>query len=135
MSEEQDPYVQLLKRQIKRAETLTTENLACRRGALGHHWSPVQPDFDTKIRGAVAVAYQCQGCLGIKRGVMSKRFGEWLAEPRVEYPDDYLLVRTGNEPTVSAQSVRAAFVARIQSDIEGLPEMVALEHHGGIPAD
>jgi hypothetical protein len=126
---EQDPYVELLKRQIKRADTLTTEHLTCRRGALGHHWMAVQPDFKTNVRGAVPVAYQCQGCLCIKRGVVSKRFGEWLANPSIEYPDGYLLSKAGNEPTVSAQSVRAAFVARVQSDIEGLPEMIALEHH------
>ena len=85
MSEEQDPYVQLLKRQIKRAETLTAEHLTCRRGALGHHWQAVQPDFQTKVRGALAVAYQCQGCLCIKRGVVSKRYGEWLAKPIIEF--------------------------------------------------
>jgi hypothetical protein len=89
----------------------------------------VQPDFQTNVRGALAVAYQCQGCLCIKRGVVSKRFGEWLANPTIEYPDGYLLSKADNEPTVSAQSVRAAFVARVQSDIEGLPDMIALEHH------
>lgn len=124
---EQDPYIALLKRQIKTAETLTTEHLSCRRGALGHSWMAVQPDFEIKVRGAIAVAYQCQSCLAIKRGTVSKRFGEWLSPPHTEYPEGYLIPRKKESgASVSAQSVRAAFVARVQSEIGKLPPMTVL---------
>ena len=128
MTEEKDPYVELLKRQIKRTDQLTPEHLGCRRGAMGHNWEPVPPDFNVKIRGAAAVASQCQRCFAIKRGVVSKRYGEWLSPPNIEYPEGYLIPKVPNEtgPTVSAQAVRAAFVSRVQSAIESLRPMVVL---------
>lgn len=130
MTTEQDPYVQLLKRQISRARQLSTEHLSCRRGALGHNWLAVRPDFEVKVKGALAVAYQCQSCLAIKRGVVSKRFGEWLSNPNVEYPDNYLIRKEKGEsgPSLSAQSVRATFVARVQAELDGLPPITELRH-------
>lgn len=128
MSEEADPYLALLKRQIHRTDQLSAEHLGCRRGALGHHWQPVKPDFDIKVRGALAVAYQCSHCYAIKRGTVSKRFGEWLSPPNIEYPEGYLIPKVPNEtgPTVSAQAVRAAFVQRVQGNVEKLQDMVVL---------
>ena len=133
MTEEKDPYVELLKRQIKRTDQLTPEHLGCRRGAMGHNWEPVSPDFDIKIRGAIAVAYQCQRCYAIKRGVVSKRYGEWLSPPSIEYPEGYLIPKAAGEtgPTVSAQAVRAAFIKRVQSAIEDLRPMVVLHEPVG----
>lgn len=131
MPTEQDPYVELLKRQIKRAQQLDDNHLGCRRGALGHAWIAVRPDLDVKIRGAAAVAYQCQSCLAIKRGVVSKRYGEWLSNPTIEYPDGYLVRKEDGEmgPALSAQSVRAEFVARTLKDLGGLPPIHELDHH------
>ena len=128
MSEEQDPYVALLKRQIKRTDILSENHLMCRRGALGHAWAPVEPDFDVKVRGATAVAFQCQRCYAIKRGTVSNRYGEWLSPPHFEYPEGYLIPKEPDEigPTVSAQAVRAAFVKRVQSNAEALLPMVLL---------
>lgn len=125
---EQDPYLALLKRQIKRTDQLSETHLGCRRGALGHHWQPVKPDFEIKVSGALAVAYQCSHCYAIKRGTVSKRFGEWLSPPNIEYPEGYLIPKAHDEigPTVSAQAVRAAFVKRVQAAIEDLDDMVVL---------
>lgn len=127
---EQDPYLALLKRQTTRAKQLSTEHLSCRRGALGHNWVAVRPDFDIAVRGALAVAFQCQSCLAIKRGVVSKRFGEWLTQPHTEYPDKYLVPREKGEtgPSLSAQSVRAVFVERILADLSELPPITPLQH-------
>ena len=128
MTEANDPYIELLKRQIKRTDIISAEHLGCRRGAMGHNWEPVQPDFDVKVRGASSVAYQCQRCFAIKRGVVSNRYGEWLTQPSIEYPEGYLIPREPNEtgPTVSAQAVRAAFVNRVQSKVTELTKMVVL---------
>lgn len=122
---EPDPYLKLLRRQIDRTNLLSDTHLGCRRGALGHNWEPVKPDHEAKVRGAVAVAFQCSRCDAIKRGIVSKRYGEWLAKPIIEYPEGYLLVKDPNEkgPQMSAQAVRAAFVARVQASIDALPPM------------
>lgn len=124
----QDPYLALLIRQIKRTDQLAVNHLGCRRGALGHHWEPVKPDFEVNVRGAIAVAYQCSHCYAIKRGTVSKRFGEWLSPPNIEYPEGYLIPKVNDEigPTVSAQAVRAAFVHRVQGSIENLNDIVVL---------
>ena len=131
MATEKDPYIQLLNRQIKRTDRLSVTHLGCRRGAQGHSWIPVKPDFEVKVRGATAVAFQCQQCLAIKRGVVSNRYGEWLSKPTIEYPEGYLIPKAKGEtgPTVSAQAVRAAFVKRVQSQIDHLQDMTVL---GGV---
>ena len=132
---EQDPYVELLKRQIARAKNIDPSLLGCRRGALSHAWQAVQPDFKVSVRGAAAVAYQCERCQAIKRGVISKKYGEWLSTPQIEYPDGYLVHREDGEtgPALSSQSVRAAFTAQVIKDLAELPEITPLQHHPHIP--
>lgn len=126
MSEPKDPYLTLLDRQIKRTVELTFDHLSCRQGALNHSWQPVEPDFSTNLRGARAMAMQCTRCFAIKRYVVSKRYGEYLSDPVIEYPEGYLLTRRSGEKgrVVSAQAVRAAFVKRLEDE---LPPMVVLE--------
>lgn len=124
---EKDPYLVILDRQTKKAESIDPGLLACRRGAQGHHWEAVAPDFETKLRGAKAVAFQCSNCYAIKRGVVSTRFGEWLDQPRTEYPDGYLVTRDPNTigPTLSAQAVRRAFVKLLDDNLDSIVEL----HH------
>lgn len=126
MTEPKDPYLSLLDRQIKRTTELSFDHLSCRQGALNHSWQPVEPDFATKLRGARARADQCTRCFAIKRYVVSRRYGEYLSDPKIEYPEGYLLNRRAQEKgrIVSAQAVRAAFVKRLEDD---LPPMVILD--------
>jgi hypothetical protein len=138
---EKDPYVELLDVQIKSTKALSTEHLSCRRGAMGHAWQPVQPDWDPHTRGVVPVASQCSRCLTIRRQNVSKRFGEQLTTPTYEYPEGYQLRRDGDTkgPALMAQAVRAAFVQRMLKDVNDLPEIVQLDHivreEAGVPTE
>lgn len=103
--------VAILRRQIKRAETL--EYLACRRGADSHQWERRIPDFEPEL--GVPVAWQCLRCLTIKRQVHSKR-GELLASD-YEYPDGYLYHSDSTDSKMerlfTPQAVRAAYNNRV----------------------
>ena len=111
--------LQLLNRQIKRVAAIETELLSCRQGALSHAWHLVQPDFDTGISGARAVAQQCRRCLTIKRYIVSVRYGEILSAASYEYPDGYTVKKDPEETgrVISSQAVRAEFSKRITPDM------------------
>lgn len=120
---EKNPRLALIDRQIKRIAQIDTVLLTCRQGALNHAWHLVQPDFDTGIRGAKAVAQQCERCLTIKRYVVSIRYGEVLDGPTYEYPTGYKIKKERGETgrVISSQAVRAEFAKR---DVEVRPMVV-----------
>lgn len=136
MTEEKDPWLVLLDRQVKRTSELSDDHLSCRLGALNHAWKLVQPDWKP-TKGVKAVAQQCQRCLCIKRSNVSIRYGELLSPPTYEYPEGYQLIKRPTEKgrILSAQAVRAAFVKRLVGD--ELDPMIMLRdlEEGEVPTE
>lgn len=117
-----------LNRQIARAGDLVY--LECRVGAERHKWSLRRPDFTADY--GTAVAHQCDVCLAVRRTVVSK-LGEVLGRT-YEYPEGYQYVRKDDDPQfetmISPQSVRAAYLARIEANLASLPELISLSKGG-----
>lgn len=103
----------VLKRQIGRANSLSTELLACRVGGDRHHWVQCQPDF--VVQAGVPMVHQCAACDTIKRAIVAPLSGELLSR-NYEYPAEYQLKRTEgidhDERLISSASVRVALIGR-----------------------
>lgn len=123
VTQEPDPYIKMLRAQIKRAKQLDPELMRCRRGLLGHAWEFRRPDWESKTPGVVPVARQCLRCGAIARYDISAKYGEQLSAPRYQYPDGYLDQRGKDQPPLSAQSLRAAFAERLKSDLPDLKDV------------
>ena len=124
---ERDEYVRQLKAQIKELGKVDLNLLGCRRGAMGHHWQLVQPDWKPGSSGVVPMAKQCTHCYAVMRVNVSKRFGEYLETPRYHYPKGYLIPRNSGIGPVSSRAVRAAFLDRVSKELDELPVMVVFE--------
>lgn len=75
-----------LKKALKRANEL--EYLECRRGASGHHWVRVVPDFGTHVSD-FALMWECRTCETIKRAACN-RYGEYVMRPSYQYCEGYM---------------------------------------------
>lgn len=114
---------QLIQRQIARAKEV--EYLSCRIGGDGHKWERVQPDI-TPSHGK-AIVHQCSECLGIRRRVVSPKYGEILSETR-QYPQGYLARRSEGVPKgerlISASAVRVATLDVDESTLRPVVEVL-----------
>lgn len=117
----------IIRRQVKMLGSVSLDHLSCRRGATGHLWHLVQPDWTPDSSGVIALAKQCQRCFAIMRVNVSKRFGEYLDNPRYQYPRGYLIKRDPNMPPIRTSSVRAAFLDRVSNELDDLPMMVVFD--------
>lgn len=109
----------LLRRQLKKADTLDPELLECRVGGTRHRWGRRQPDFEPAA-GQFAQAFQCDHCHTIKRVAIGKTYGEIIYR-HYEYPSGYKLKREGETGALlSPAAVRLSLSKRMPSD---LPEL------------
>lgn len=103
----------IFKRQIGRANSLSTELLACRVGGDRHHWVQCQPDFVAQV--GVPMVHQCAECDTIKRAIVAPLWGELLSR-NYEYPAEYQLKRAAgidhDERLISSASVRVVMLTR-----------------------
>lgn len=103
----------LITRQRKRLDKLQDAFLACRVGAIRHHWERVLPDW-LPSGAAIAMAFQCSACRTVKRYEVDPKYGIIIGTTRYEYPDGYKLRREegdGSEQLVSPNAVRAVMAA------------------------
>lgn len=126
MTLENDEYVKQIKAQVKELGKVPLHMLGCRRGAMGHHWQLVRPDWKPTSRGVVGMAKQCTNCYAVMRVDVSRRFGEYLSRPRYDYPEGYLMHGTNEMGPITSRAVRAAFLSRMEAEIDELPIMVVL---------
>lgn len=131
-TEADEPFIEQRLAEIKRLKGLTTEHLGCRRGALGHNWRLVQPDWKPGVQGVTPVAKQCLNCKAVVRYNISSRLGEKLDVPRYQYPDGYTLPQDPDGLRATSPAVSAEFARRMKQAV--LPEMEhipsVLDHAG-----
>ena len=120
-SHDSEPFIEQRLAEISYVKNLTTDHLGCRRGALGHGWRYVTPDWKPRIKGVTAVAKQCHVCKTVVRYNISTRLGEKLDVPRYQYPIGYRLSKDPDGARATSGAVSAEFARRMRKAV--LPDM------------